>query len=84
MWLLGGLNNAYGYGQDWSKRVWSSGDGITWSEHIFRNVNGTNAIWEEGTFSSFTVFKNKIWLLGGKILNEENNDVCSFPHTIGE
>ena len=83
LWILGGY--WFGSEKDISKKVWSSGDGKTWYEHV-RNVDEKNTIWENSTQGTFTVFKNKLWLLGGWIPKngEYNNDVWSFPHTIQE
>ena len=84
LWILGGW---WDYDKkDISKKVWSSGDGKTWYEHTIRNVNKTNTIWANSIHGNFTVFKNKLWLLGGWTQRdgEYNNDVWSFPHTIQE
>ena len=84
LWILGGY--WFGGEKDISKKVWSSGDGETWYEHTVRNVNKTNTIWANSIQGTFTVFKNKLWLLGGWIQSdgEYNNDVWSFPRTIQE
>ena len=84
LWILGGW--WYDNKKDMNKKVWSSGDGKTWYEHTVRNVNKTNTIWANGIQGIFTVFKNKLWLLGGWIQrsNKYNKDVWSFPHTIQE
>ena len=87
LWILGGYwPDWYSDRKDISKKVWSSADGKTWYEHTVRNVNKTNTIWENDMQGTFTVFKNKLWLLGGWIQRdgEYNNDVWSFPHTIQE
>ena len=84
LWILGGW--WYDNKKDMNKKVWSSADGKTWYEHTVRNVNKTNTIWANGIQGIFTVFKNKLWLLGGWIQRSDkyNKDVWSFPHTIQE
>ena len=54
MWLIGGYSNDVA-----SNDVWSSTDGITWTE-----VNNSCAWSPRGTFGA-TTFDNKMWIMGG-------------------
>ena len=65
--------------------VWSSADGETWYEHTVRNVNKTNTIWANGTQGILQYLRISYGLRGWiQKYNRYNNDVWSFPHTIGE
>lgn len=72
MWLFGGNNgyfsNIAGSRMD-SNNVWWSTDGATWNQV-------TNwAEWDGRDFFSYTVFQDRMWLMGGDSNGGSNNDV---------
>ncbi len=57
IWLVGGYSNAGAR----LNAVWSSGDGINWTNNV---VEGT-APWAERLLHFVTNFNNKLWIFGG-------------------
>ncbi len=67
IWITGGYDEI-----DQFNDVWSSIDGIVWTE-----VN-SSAGWDAGRGHSSVVFDNKIWVIGGRTDgNRDSNDVWS-------
>jgi hypothetical protein len=76
LWVIGGWDGDVGSGGTLTRLndVWSSDDGITWTQHapaggvIFAPVVGHDAV----------VFQNKLWVIGGNVQNEaDSNEVWS-------
>ena len=72
IWVIGG--SALGSnGYEGSNDVWSSSDGVNWTEAT------ANAPWSpRGGFQS-VAFNNKLWVMGGDENNIAYNDVWSSP-----
>jgi hypothetical protein len=58
MWIIGGGYTSY-YPFIAYNDVWSSLDGVQWQKEL------ASAPWEKRVWHSATVYKNRIWLLGG-------------------
>ena len=58
LWLLGGGNSSYTAGA--LNDVWSSADGVTWTEET------PNAPWPARMHHAGCVFKDKMWIVGGE------------------
>lgn len=70
LWLLGGVN--YFAGKKTFNDVWSSDDGIKWTEVT------THAPWESRWDDDIAVFDGKLWLAGGmSSVTESYDDVWS-------
>ena len=63
MWVMGGLGSSN------TNDVWSSSDGITWTQAT------ASANWSVRIFHSSVVFDNKIWVIGGTDNGSHNGDV---------
>jgi N-acetylneuraminic acid mutarotase len=78
LWILGGTprNATYNYFSD----VWSSPDGLTWTQ-----ITAT-APWGKRAFHASTVFNNKMWVIGGFVGTPPTShlvsDVWSSPDGI--
>ncbi len=59
MWVLGGLEDTGSSVYVGRNDVWSSTDGITWTQAT------TNGGWTARTFFATAVFNNRIWIFGG-------------------
>jgi hypothetical protein len=69
IWIVGGYD-----GKNYMNDVWNSADGVHW------NRVAENASWSPRT-TQITVFKDKIWLLGGGAIDGEKNP---NPHSYRE
>ena len=68
MWGIGGKNSNYSNGIN---EVWSSSTGLTWDNQTLTNAFNSR-LGHAGV-----VFKNKMWILGGRSENNFLNDVYS-------
>lgn len=59
MWVMGGWYNGRLPGHGASNQVWSSTDGVTWTQ-----VTGT-ADWSPRIAAAAVVFRGRMWILGG-------------------
>lgn len=76
LWILGGWNDPLGP-ITVSNDIWSSPDGITWTQ-----VN-VNAPWAPRAAHSSVVFNGKIWVMGGRDFSLTYlNDIWSSPDGI--
>lgn len=75
MWLMGGTQNFYLDNDDTLQNdVWSTADGTTWKLEV------EHAAWSKRTHAQVTVFKDRLWLMGGGAWHPETiprNDVWS-------
>ncbi|MBO3700596.1 hypothetical protein [Roseivirga sp. E12] len=67
MWSIGGIR-----GTDRINEVWSSADGITWTQ-----VTPTGNIFTPRNAHQAVVFNNKIWVIGGFTDNGRTNEIWS-------
>lgn len=76
LWVIGGWDGEVGAGGTETRfdDVWSSNDGITWTQHeptggvIFAPLVGHDVV----------VFQNKLWVVGGNVQNDtDSNEVWS-------
>lgn len=80
LWMLGGMRTW----DDFRNDVWSSSDGVEWKQVA------ANAPWSKRRWHSVTVYKDRLWLIGGalstgkpdKTPTEFVNDVWSSPDGI--
>lgn len=75
MWVIGG-RSIVGTGNAVNNSVWSSTDGVTWTEAQAVGSFGRFPARENHTV---TIFKNKLWVIGGsgRFLNDRFADVWS-------
>jgi hypothetical protein len=67
LWLFGGAKN-YFTGQDYYfTDVWSSPDGIQWTQEVYE------ADWKGRLWFGYKVFDDKIWLMGGWNYHDKEN-----------
>ncbi len=75
-YVIGGSGGCTLGKNDAGSDVWSSTDGKTWTRIL------ASAPWGPRSLHSTVVFDEKIWILGGKLVNDEVNDVWSSPDGI--
>src|SRR3989304_10298389 len=56
MWVMGGYDAV---GEDYVNDVWSSSDGVTWTEETGA------ALWPAGGYFGAVVYSGQIWVMGG-------------------
>ena len=77
MWVIGGQGPAV-----YSNDVWSSPDGITWTQVLAHNASpGPNQFTGRYSHAS-VVFNGLMWVIGGSSLSGSLNDVWSSPDGI--
>ena len=75
MWIVGGYHASNGgVNGGLLNDVWSSSDGINWREEVANNLPNS---FPSRTDHSVTVFKDKIWIIGGGGINSILNDIWS-------
>lgn len=81
MWIIGGYHASNGgVNGGLLNDVWSSSDGINWTEEVPNNLSSS---FPSRTLHSSVVFNDKIWIIGGGGFNNEIfNDVWSSPDGI--
>ena len=69
LWVIGGQGSAR------FNDVWSSPDGVTWTQNL------ANAPWSARNAHTVTAFNGKLWVMGGQTTNSASrlNDVWSSP-----
>ncbi len=69
LWILGGRNSLF------YNEVWSSPDGVNWTQET------ANAPWSARAYHATVVFNNRIWVIGGwnQSIPQAFNDVWSSP-----
>jgi hypothetical protein len=74
LWVIGGWDNEVGAGGTDTRfgDVWSSADGVTWTEH-----SPTGPIFSPRAGHAAAVFGGRLWIMGGSLQNGEANDVWS-------
>jgi len=81
LWVVGGYHASNGgVNGGLLNDVWSSSDGISWTEEVPNNLSSS---FTPRTNHSTVIFQNKIWVIGGGGLsNTFYNDVWSSPDGI--
>lgn len=79
LWVIGGLSPGANYYND----VWSSPDGVTWTERSANSASpGTAQFSQRANFAALT-YGNLMWVIGGQITGGlDLNDVWSSPDGI--
>ncbi len=72
MWILGGYCFPACSGQNITNEVWSSSDGVTWTQ------SQQAPPWPARFDSSALTYNNKLWIMGGNTFGGFLNDVWSF------
>lgn len=81
LWLIGGNDRTVDYlipGDDNGRKndIWSSADGITWTQQLSR------ASFSPRTGHALVSFNNKLWVIGGDDKNGLKNDIWSSSNGI--
>lgn len=71
-WVIGGRNGSASSASSYKNDVWSSDDGINWTQ---QSINGTH--FSARDYHQVVVFQNKLWVIGGTTINGYKNDVWS-------
>jgi len=76
LWVIGGVSFSSDVNRGLLNDVWSSTDGLTWSEEV---SNNSNTSFTPRASHTTVVFQDKIWVIGGSGVNSLLNDVWSSP-----
>ncbi len=77
LWVIGGFHASNGaVNGGLLNDVWSSTDGVTWTEEV---PNNSAESFTPRADHTTIVFDNKIWVIGGGGINSRLNDVWSSP-----
>jgi len=72
MWVIGG----YGYSTGHTNDVWSSSDGVTWTQVLANNNSPGSTQFSQRNAQGCLVYNNQMWVIGG-IYSNFYNDVWS-------
>lgn len=71
LWMIGGVGGGLATGFYSRNDVWSSPDGVTWTQEV------AAANWTARDRHATVVFNNKLWILGGLVQTVETSEVWS-------